>query len=236
MADILENKPTDDYEILTETGWEALASINKTVDYDMVTIMTKDFSIDVAHEHKFVDVNDNPIFAKDLRTGKVVKTQNGLQEVTMIIAHVLPRPMYSPTVNSNDHRYYANGFLNYNTTVVGIFALHYTLFNKDKTIAVLANKMQGAIEILDRIKVIMEELPPFLKPGIVEYNKKSVVLENGCKIVAAASSPSSVRGLAINCLAGDNRVSLRDEDTGEILHTNLTDLKNLLIDQASIKE
>jgi hypothetical protein len=236
MADIIENKNLDDYEILTETGWEEVVSINKTVDYEMMTVQTSDFSIDVAYEHKFVDENDEPIFAKDLLIGKKLKTQKGIQSVKRLIVHDTKVEMYSPTVKSNDHRYYANGFLNYNTTVVGIFALHYTLFNKNKTIAVLANKMQGAIEILDRIKVIMEELPAFLKPGIVEYNKKSVVLENGCKIVAAASSPSSVRGLAINCLAGDNKVTLRDEDTGEILHTNFTDLKNLLMDQTIEKE
>ena len=233
---IIQSKNIDGYEILTDTGWEDLPSFHKTKEYEVLTISTKDFSIDVAHEHKFLDENNNDVFAKDLLIGKKIKTINGYQEVEKIIPHEYKKNMYSPTVNSSNHSYISNGIQSKNTTVVGIFALHYTLFNKNKTIAVLANKMQGAVEILDRIKIIMEELPPFLKPGIVEYNKRSITLENGCKIVAAASSPSSVRGLAINCLAGDNKVTLRDEETGEILHTNLTDLKNLLLDQAEIKE
>ena len=101
------------------------------------------------------------------------------------------------------------------TTVVGVYASHYCIFNKDKTIAILANKLQGAVELIDRIKMIIEGLPDFLKPGIKEYNKKSIVFENGCKIIAAATSPSAVRGLAINCLTGENQVTVLDTETNE---------------------
>jgi hypothetical protein len=44
-----------------------------------------------------------------------------------------------------------------------------------------------------------EELPQWLKPGIVEWNAASIVFDNGCKISAEATSGSSGRrtGLSI---------------------------------------
>jgi len=228
MSKIIKSIEIKDYDILTETGWETMSHCHMTIKYQQYIIETKNFKIKVADHHKFVSENGKAVFAKNLKVGSKVKTKNGIERISRISKDNTPVNMYSPTVDSDNHTYYSNGFLNFNTTTVGIFALHYTIFNKDKTIAVLANKMQGAIEIVDRIKVLYEELPDFMKPGIVEWNKKSISFENGCKIIAAASSPSAVRGLSINCLAGDNMVTLQDQDTGEIIHMSLEDLKTEL--------
>ena len=77
------------------------------------------------------------------------------------------------------------------------FLLHYVLTNPDSTVAILANKERTAIEILSRLKFAYEQLPWFLKPGVIEWNKKSIILANGekgCKIFAAACSADSIRG------------------------------------------
>jgi hypothetical protein len=83
------------------------------------------------------------------------------------------------------------------TTTACVIILHYIIFNTYKTVALLANKGDSAREILDRIKTSFESLPDWLKPGVEEWNKGSVQFENGCKILAGATSSSSIRGKSV---------------------------------------
>ena len=80
------------------------------------------------------------------------------------------------------------------TTVVAIFLAHFVCFNEDKYVGVLAHKASMSAEVLDRTKQAIELLPDFLQPGIVEWNKGSIELDNKCKIGAFTSSPDAVRG------------------------------------------
>jgi hypothetical protein len=86
------------------------------------------------------------------------------------------------------------------TTTAAAVILHYVLFNEYKTVALLANKGDAAREILDRIKIAYEALPKWMQQGVVEWNKGSVEFENGCKIIAAATSSSGIRGKSISFL------------------------------------
>ena len=89
------------------------------------------------------------------------------------------------------------------TTTVGAYLLHYILFNQNMNVAILANKQSTAIEILGRIKMAYEYLPKWLQQGVIEWNKGSVVLENGSRILAAATSSSAIRGGSFNCILLD---------------------------------
>ena len=89
------------------------------------------------------------------------------------------------------------------TTTVGAYLLHYVLFNQNMNVAILANKQSTAIEILGRIKMAYEYLPKWLQQGVIEWNKGSVVLENGSRILAAATSSSAIRGGSFNCILLD---------------------------------
>ena len=89
------------------------------------------------------------------------------------------------------------------TTSMCAFALHYLIFNSNKILAILANKGKTAAQILARIKLAYEHLPPFLQQGIKEWNKASIELENGSKIVAGTTTSDSIRGESINCLLVD---------------------------------
>ena len=111
--------------------------------------------------------------------------------------------MYDIHVDSDEHRFYSNGILSHNSTSYSIFCLWYALINKEKSILICANKFKTAKDILGRIKMAYEELPQWLKPGIVEWNAASIVFDNGCKISAEATSGSSGRGGSINCLVCD---------------------------------
>ena len=89
------------------------------------------------------------------------------------------------------------------TTTVGSYLLHYVLFNQNVNVAILANKQATAIEILSRIKMAFEYLPKWLQQGVVEWNKGSIMLENGSKILASATSSSAIRGGSFNCILLD---------------------------------
>lgn len=97
------------------------------------------------------------------------------------------------------------------TTAVAVI-LHYVLFNEYKTVALLANKGDSAREILDRIQIAYEALPKWLQQGVVEWNKGSIELENGCKVIAAASSSSAIRGKSISLLYIDETAFLENWD------------------------
>ena len=83
------------------------------------------------------------------------------------------------------------------------FLLWQLIFNEEYKIAILANKAATSREILSRIQRMFEALPWWLKPGVKEWNKSSFELSTGSKIVAAATSSSSIRGLSCNCLMLD---------------------------------
>jgi len=76
------------------------------------------------------------------------------------------------------------------------------LFNKDKTVAMMANKESLAIELLDKIKIAYDQLPRWMQQGIKSdgWNKKKLELENGSRIIAAATSSSALTGYTINLL------------------------------------
>ena len=85
------------------------------------------------------------------------------------------------------------------TTVVG-YLLHYAVFNDSVNIGILANKAATARELLGRLQTAYENLPTWMQQGIIAWNKGSLELENGSKILAASTSASAVRGMSFNIL------------------------------------
>lgn len=85
------------------------------------------------------------------------------------------------------------------TTTCG-FILWYIIFNKEKTVALLANKGDTAREILGRIQLAYQYLPKWLQQGIVEWNKGNIELENTSRVLAGSTSSDNIRGYTINML------------------------------------
>ena len=85
------------------------------------------------------------------------------------------------------------------TTIVS-YLLHYAIFNPNTNVAILANKSSTARDILGRLQLAYENIPKFLQQGVLNWNKGSIELENGSKIVAAATSSSAIRGGSYNII------------------------------------
>ena len=85
------------------------------------------------------------------------------------------------------------------TTIIS-FLLHYILFNDSVNVAILANKGAVARELLSRLQLAYENLPKWLQQGAVTWNKGNIEVENGSKVIAAATSSSAVRGSSFNII------------------------------------
>jgi hypothetical protein len=94
-----------------------------------------------------------------------------------------------------------------------VYLLWYACFHPEKTIAILANKGATAREMLARITLALENLPFFLQPGCKALNKGSIEFSNNSKIIAAATSGSSIRGLSINLLFLDEFAFVENDAT-----------------------
>jgi len=80
------------------------------------------------------------------------------------------------------------------------YLLHYAVFNDSTNIGILANKAATARDLLGRLQIAYENLPKWMQQGIISWNKGSLELENGSKILAASTSASAVRGMSFNIL------------------------------------
>ena len=85
------------------------------------------------------------------------------------------------------------------TTVVS-YLLHYVVFNDNVNVGILANKASTAKDLLGRLQKSYENLPKWMQQGVQVWNKASLELENGSKIIAASTSASAVRGMSFNII------------------------------------
>ena len=86
------------------------------------------------------------------------------------------------------------------TVTASIFNAWYLTFNFDKTTLLLANKSDTTKEIIDKAKVVLENLPFYMKPGIIKYDVMNVKCDNGCRIVGQSTTAKSGIGFTIHNL------------------------------------
>lgn len=236
LSDIVDRKfvesfDIDDFEIFTDSGWEAANAIHKTVPYKIWTLVTNNYELQCADTHIVFDENFNEVFVKDLVVGQKIITESGLDEVLDVFETDEEDNMYDIELNdSSDHRYYTNGILSHNTTTYTIFCLWYATLFQEKKIMICANKLQTALEIMDRIRKAYENIPFWMKPGILTYNKGEIVFANGSSIRAHSTSSSAARGSSCNCVIGDTKVTVKD-DFGNIFNCNISEVENLMQQQ-----
>lgn len=144
------------------------------------------------------------ITLKRIKFNTLVNNWNEIIELTSI-QEVKPTSVSCIEVENKDHSFLCGkNFIPTNncgksTTAVS-FLLHYAIFNDNVSIAILANKASTAKDLLGRLQVSFENLPAWMQQGIKSWNKTSLELENGSKIITASTSASSVRGGSYNII------------------------------------
>lgn len=86
------------------------------------------------------------------------------------------------------------------TVTAAACIVHYSVFNADKNIAIMANKTSAAREVLSRYQIMYENLPIWMQQGVKTWNKGDVDLENGSRVFTSATTASGIRGKSVNWL------------------------------------
>jgi len=99
------------------------------------------------------------------------------------------------------------------TTIAAAYSLHFTIFNSHKSVVILSKGDAESTEVLDRIKLMYDELPAWIKPKIVEDNKHTLKLSNLSTIKSRPSGKQSGRSLAGSLLIIDEAAFIDNIDT-----------------------
>ena len=86
------------------------------------------------------------------------------------------------------------------TTVAAGYLLWYAMFKPDSTILVAAHKQAGASEIMQRIRYAYEGCPNHIRAGVTEYNKGSLTMDNGSRIISATTTENTGRGMSLSLI------------------------------------
>lgn len=119
MKKFIESLSADDISVMTDTGWEPVIASHKTIQYQIWNVkLTNGYELNCADEHILFDENYQEVFVKDLKSGDSIITEQGLTKIKSINKTNKSENMYDLEINSANHRYYTNGLLSHNTTVI----------------------------------------------------------------------------------------------------------------------
>jgi len=201
---ILDSIDLSDVFIDTDSGWQSVSHIHKTQPYDIYRLeLENGMHLEGADQHIIFNSKMQQVHLKDLRSGSGIITRDGITKVASIEKLSLSVSMFDVTVDSPDHRYWSNGILSHNTICSSIFIAWYVLFNFDRNALILSNKGATTTEILDKGKVILENLPFFMKPGILKYDVFNSKFDNGCRIIGQTTTKKAAIGFTIHLLFMD---------------------------------
>ena len=201
---LIKSFELDGIMVSNEKGWINATHIHLTKPFEIYELTLENgLTLKCADKHIVFTVGYKEKWVKDLTNDDYILTEYGLSKVLCVKRTGKYVNMCDITVDDENHRYYTNGILSHNTTTSAVFMLHYILFNVDKNALVLGNKRKTAVEILDKAKKIYQELPYFLRPGIYKWNEGEIVLDNGCRLMAEATTINSGISFTFHCVLAD---------------------------------
>jgi hypothetical protein len=190
----IERYDVDGYEIVTDSGFVDVVALHKTIPFVKYELRAGRHRLECADDHIVFRQDYEEVFVKDLRPGDLIRSDTGIDVVERVECLGVEENMYDFELSDkSDHRYYTNGILSHNTTSYCIFALWRTLFAEDQKVLICAQTMKNAMDFLGNIRLAYENIPFWLKPGCLEYNKKKIVFGNRSQIESNVTSPA-VRG------------------------------------------
>jgi len=193
------------FKVKTDTGWSPIKYCHKTVKYKEWQLVTDNRELKCADTHIIFRSNESgdvldEVYVKDLQPGDLISTETGPERVVSVSELTDSSHMYDLELDDENHRFYTNGILSHNSATTRAFILWYMIFNKQKVIAILANKLALAQEQLTQLKDSYLELPMWMQPGVTSWNKRGLELAHGTRLIAAATSPDGIRGYSIDIL------------------------------------
>jgi hypothetical protein len=97
------------------------------------------------------------------------------------------------------------------STVTAVYALWMAIFQKDRSILVIATKLPTAINFIKKVKFALQNLPPWLVlPRLVGETKSQLTFSNGSEITATPTSEDAGRSEALSLLIIDEAAWIRN--------------------------
>lgn len=190
--------------VKTKDGWGPISQVHLTKPYDPWRVRLRDGKeLMCADDHQIMNSAGQKMLVKYLLNGDIVSTETSCCAVDSVRKMSGKRSMYDLSVETSDHSYYTNGILSHNTVMTSVFITHYLIFNKDRNVMVLANVGRTMEELIDKIKVIMSNVPFFMKPGVIVNNVKSMKFDNGCRLFGMPTTKNAGIGFAVHLLYMD---------------------------------
>ena len=157
----------------------------------------------VGHNHdftkeqleEFVRCSDNPIYFIE-NYCKIVTLDRGLQPFKLYDC----QKKKVDFIMNNRKTILMEGRQQGKTITAAACILHYTIFQDNKMVAIMANKTAAAREVLSRYQIMYENLPIWMQQGVKTWNKGDVDLENGSRVFTSATTTSGIRGKSVNWL------------------------------------
>lgn len=119
MRKFTEIKDNTEWEVLTDSGYQDIEKSNVTIPYRVYRLVTQNHTLECADDHIVFDADYNEVYVKDLAPGSLIQTETGLEEVINVNSLKAKEAMYDLTLPAHtEHRYYTNGILSHNTTVL----------------------------------------------------------------------------------------------------------------------
>jgi len=112
----LESYRIDDFQVMTDSGWQDILAIGKTVPYKIWEIKTKNYTLKCADKHLVFDQHMFTIYVENLKVGEKILTKTGYEKILEINISEEEISMYDIELdNESDRRYYTNGILSHNS-------------------------------------------------------------------------------------------------------------------------
>lgn len=188
----------------TDSGFQPITHIHKTKPFDVWEIETTSGKrLNGADTHILFNEKMEEVYLKDCIEGSFIMTKDGIENVTKLKKTKLCIEMYDVTIDHPDHRFYSNDILSHNTICSSIYIAWYVLFNFDRNALILSNKGATTREIIDKAKIIIDNLPFFVKPGIIKNDVFNMKFDNGCRIIGQSTTKKAAIGFTIHLLFMD---------------------------------
>lgn len=214
-----------------DTGKVRIANIHKTQPYCIYRVTLEDGKSFECADHHIVFRHDmREIFVDQLSSWDSIITEDGAKQVTKVekLSHHVS--MFDLTIDSPEHRYYANGVLHHNTVSAAIFILHFCTFNINKNVMIAANKRDTVNEIVSKIKEIYYLLPFFLQPAILNVNQSQITFgDTKCRIKTTAATKTAAVGFTCDLLYMDEMALIPNnisEDLYRSIFPTISAVKN----------
>jgi len=176
----------------SDYGFDPVTHVHKTKSLKCTEItISNGIKLIGSDDHIVFNKKYEEIKLKNIKIGDYVYTKHGKKEVIKKRRLSRKRRLFDITIDNKSHSYYTNTILSHNSIIIGIFLVWYAITHQDRNIIVISQNDDKVEELMDKIDVIISNLPFYLKPGIVKYNIHKKFFDNGCKLIAQTTTGTS---------------------------------------------